>query len=240
MPQKGLLQVSLKGSLALMLGMVLVLAPSTGWADTPDEDPPPFIIPFSGEPGPDTWLFIQAYGNTAFAYRYRNTVYGSGQGLHFGIDLAAPCGTPILAIGDGEVMSIDNWHGAGPHNLMIDHPNGYASFYGHLLVRPNLKVGQKVEAGEAVALSGDPDRTCNSRPHLHLEIRDAPEHRKAFNPVELIDADWERLALVGGHALVFAQDLENPRQWQRLEDQPETRFGYPLLNRYREVWPDDW
>ena len=200
----------------------------------------PFILPFAGDPGPDNWLFIQPYGNTTFAYKYRNSVYYGGQGLHFGIDLAAPCGTPVLSIGDGVVHSIDSWHGAGPHNLMIFHPSGYASFYGHLLVRAKLQIGQKVKAGEIVGLSGDPDRTCNSRPHLHLEIRDVDTQAIAYNPIELIDADWDRIALYGVTPVQFEQDLDNPRQWTDMYDQPLTKFGYGLLNEYEHPWPYDW
>ena len=201
---------------------------------------PHFRLPFEGEPGPDSWLLIQPYGNTQFAYRFRYAVYYAGQGLHFGVDLAAPCGTPVVAIGDGVVDSVDSWHGAAPHNLMIDHDNGYASFYGHLLVRPNLRVGQRVQVGQVVALSGDPDLTCISRPHLHLEIRDAETHTRAYNPLALIEADWQRIALAGAEPVRFAQDLDQPRRWVTLQDQPEIRFGYPLLNNYARPWPFDW
>ena len=204
-----------------------------------DQDERPFIIPFAGEPGPDSWYFIQAYGNTDFAYRFRNTTYVNGQGLHFGVDIAAPCGTPILAIGDGTVYSVDSWHGAAPHNLMINHDNGYASFYGHLLVRSHLRKGEKVVQGQVVGQVGDPDLTCASRPHIHLEIRSIG-HTRAYNPLLLIDADWERLALIGGSPLIFEMDMDNPRKWQNMLDQPDTRFGYPLLNDFQEPWPPDW
>jgi murein DD-endopeptidase MepM/ murein hydrolase activator NlpD len=200
----------------------------------------PFIMPFAGDPGPNSWLFIQAYGNTTFAYQFRSSVYYGGQGIHFGIDLEAPCGTPILAIGDGIVESIDSWHGAGPHNLMIYHANGYASFYGHLLVRARLNIGQRVKAGQVVALSGDPDRTCTSRPHLHLEIRDVETQAIAYNPIELIEADWDRIVLSGSSPVAFEQDLDDPGKWISLLDQPQTRFGYPLLNNYASPWPYDW
>jgi len=205
-----------------------------------DSDERPFSMPFAGDPGPSTWLFIQPYGNTTFAYRFRNSVYYGGQGLHFGIDLAAPCGTEILAIGDGVVYSVDSWHGAGPHNLLINHKNGYASFYGHLLVRSFLRPGETVQAGDVVGLSGDPDRTCNSRPHLHLEIRDSETHAYAFNPIILIDADWERIALYGGFPIEFQQASEDTRRWTDMYDQPETKFGHPLLNQYELSWPHDW
>lgn len=218
----------------VLVTAILVSAAATGLADPP----PPFSLPFASPPGPDTWLLTQPYGNTIFAYRQRRTFYGSGQGLHFGVDLAAPCGTEVVAIGDGVVVGIDQTsHGAGPHNLMIDHSNGYASFYGHLRDRAPLSLGDEVRRGQPIALTGDPDLTCTSRPHLHLEIRDAPAHRRAFNPLPLIDADWDRLALVGGSAIGFEQDQANPRQWQLLADQPEIVFGAPLLNDYLEPWP---
>ena len=225
---------------ALALWLIELTPPSTADAMPIRQENAPFILPIAGPPGPNTWLFLQPYGNTAFAYRFRHSVYWAGQGLHFGVDFAAPCGTPVLAIGDGVVQSIDSWHGAGPHNLMINHPNGYASFYGHLLIRSHLKVGQEVSAGEVVALVGDPDLTCSSRPHLHLEIRDAPDHRIGYNPLTLIDADWERIALIGGYPHYFEQDMDNSRRWQGLLDQPEVRFGYPLLNNFGQPWPPDW
>ncbi len=200
----------------------------------------PFRLPFSTPPGPSTWYLLQAYGNTAGAYSQRRTTYGAGQGIHFGIDFAAPCGTEVVAVGDGVVSEVDNLsHGALPHNLLIDHPNGYTSFYGHLLRRPDLVPGQSVTAGQLVALSGDPEGTCHSRPHLHFEIRDHA-HTHAFNPVKLIEADWDALALVGPAGRGFERDLDNPRQWQFVDDQPDIAFGGRLLNDYANPWPPPW
>lgn len=202
---------------------------------------PPFRLPFQDPPGPTTWLLGQTYGNTTGAYRQRASAYAAGQGLHFGVDLSARCGYPIVAIGDGIVTKVDALeHGSAPHNLMIDHPNGFASFYGHLLERPNLVEGQTVLAGEVIARVGDPDETCTSRPHLHLEIRNAGVYNRAYNPLVLIDADWDSLSLVGSFGRGFARDLSEPRLWQRLYDQPETTFWGPRLNDYPNPWPMDW
>jgi len=247
------------GQSRLNLGLLLACIGLWSFASSPDalggrapsagqgEDPPairqqdaPFQLPFGLPPGPSSWLLIQPYGNTVFAYRQRTSMYASGQGLHFGLDLAARCGTPVEAIGDGTVVEVDSAaHGAGPHNLMINHPNGFASFYGHLSERPNLRPGQVVQAGQQVALSGDPDGTCTSRPHLHLEIRDAPSHRHAYNPIPLINADWNRIALAGGTPLSFEQTLEAPQTWQSLYDQPDVTFGGHLLNAYDSAWPPE-
>lgn len=201
-------------------------------------DPPPFILPFASPPGPDTWLLGQPYGNTTGAYFQRNIFYQAGQGLHFGLDFSTPCGTEIIAIGDGIVSEVDGRHGSLPHNLMIDHPNGYSSFYGHLLERPRLSPGQRVSQGQVVALSGDSFGTCRSAPHLHLEIRNNL-HTRAFNPVPLIQADWDSLSLVGSFNRGFERDLAHPRRWQTIYDQPDVIFGGPLLNEYSQPWPPD-
>jgi murein DD-endopeptidase MepM/ murein hydrolase activator NlpD len=224
------------GVLALLaLGLVLPVAPGT------TATVPPFQLPFADPPGPDTWLLGQAYGNTTFAYRARASTYYAGQGIHFGVDFDAACGTPVLAIGDGIVVAVDNpYHGARPHNLIIDHPNGYGSLYGHLRQRSSLKIGDPVRAGDVIGLVGDPDLTCASRPHLHLEIRSAPRHDRAYNPIPLIHADWERLALAGGMPHAFQVDAGQPARWTALSDQPSIQFGESLLNNYADTWPPDW
>src|SRR4051812_38827033 len=87
------------------------------------QQPKPFILPFNTPPGPDTWLLGQLYGNTTGAYANRRNFYAAGQGLHFGLDFSAPCGTPVVAIGDGVVLGADGPWGSAPHNLLIDHRN---------------------------------------------------------------------------------------------------------------------
>ncbi|HYN88951.1 MAG TPA: M23 family metallopeptidase [Ardenticatenaceae bacterium] len=199
---------------------------------------PPFRLPFAEPPGPTSWLVGQMYGNTTGAYFQRDTTYRFGQGVHFGIDFNAACGTPVVAIGDGIVNQVDGPHGSPPHNVMIHHANGYASFYGHLLERANLQIGQVVRAGEVIALSGDFYNTCRSAPHHHLEIRYL-SHTVAYNPVPLIAADWDSLLLYAGGGSTFQRDLDVPRRWQAIADQPQVSFGGALLNEYANPWPRD-
>jgi murein DD-endopeptidase MepM/ murein hydrolase activator NlpD len=221
---------------ALIFLVVALLLP----AEAAGDESLPFGLPFRDPPGPSTWVLVQPYGNTTTAYEQRRTEYGAGQGLHFGVDFGAPCGTAVVAIGDGVVTKIDApEHGALPHNLMIVHDNGYASFYGHLLRRPALKVGQAVRRGDVIALTGDSYGTCHSAPHLHLEIRDR-SYRIAYNPATLIDADWDNLALAVNGATSFMRNLDSPRRWQFLTDQPEIQMGGPLLNDYVHVWFFGW
>ncbi|GEM49556.1 peptidoglycan DD-metalloendopeptidase family protein [Deinococcus cellulosilyticus] len=197
-----------------------------------------FGLPFASPPGPASWLLGQVYGNTTGAYRQRNSTYRAGQGIHFGLDFSAACGTPVVAIGDGVVQDVDGPHGSPPHNLIIDHGNGLASFYGHLQKRPSLKVGQRVKKGQVVGLSGDSQFTCRSAPHLHLEIRDT-SHMRFFNPIPYIKADWDTLFVQGGFSRGFQRDLANIRKWQHPEDQPQAFRGGALLNRFALSWPPD-
>jgi murein DD-endopeptidase MepM/ murein hydrolase activator NlpD len=201
-------------------------------------DTPPFGLPFAASPGPNTWLLGQSYGNTTGAFIQREIYYRAGQGIHFGLDFSTPCGREVIAIGDGIVSEVDSTHGSWPHNLTIDHPNGYSSFYGHLFEKPDLIPGTTVKQGDVVALSGDSFGTCRSAPHLHLEIRNN-FHNKAYNPVSLIKADWDSLALIGSFNRGYERDLQNPRQWQTLKDQPDISFGGPMLNNYAQPWPPD-
>jgi hypothetical protein len=233
-------------TLLIVSNPVPVMGPSLAYASSPPPDEPlaqeqrPFQLPFAVTSGPDTWLMAQPYGNTTGAYYRRYTQYGASGGIHFGVDLSAPCGTELVSIADGVVFAVDGPFGAAPHNLMIDHPQwGYASMYGHLLEAPDLMPGQAVKQGEAVALVGDSSGRCYRRPHVHLEIRDL-NHIRKYNPATLIEADWDGLALIGSSGRDFMRDLAEPRKWQTLHDQPEARTGGPIINDFENTWPFDW
>ena len=195
-----------------------------------------FGLPFAGKPGVNSWLLGQLYGNTTGAYRRRGSDYRAGQGIHFGMDFSAPCGTPVIAIGDGVVSEVDGPHGSPPHNLVINHTGNLSSLYGHLRTRSSLRVGQRVNQGDVIGVSGDSQFTCISAPHLHLELRDS-SHQRFFNPVGYINADWDSLALIGGFGRGYQRDLSNPRRWQSLSDQPQARRGGAALNNYAQPWP---
>ncbi len=199
----------------------------------------PMQMPVAAPAGPSTWLLGQPYGNTTGAYNNGRAWYSAGQGLHFGIDLSMPCGTELVAVADAEVAFVDDMgFGSAPHNLILRHPAlGLTTLYGHLLETPALTPGQFVRKGEVVALSGDPDSTCESRPHLHLEVRSL-DYRTALNPVDYIDAPWHMLTTIGSFgSSLFQQDMFNARQWMRIDNQPQVGFGGRILNEYISTWP---
>jgi hypothetical protein len=217
--------------LALLLGVSGSAQAQTG---------KPFILPVSAPPGPDTWLLGQPYGNTVGAFLRGDDWYSAGQRLHFGLDLSMPCGTELVAIGDGTVLFVDDLgFGSGPHNLLLRHDAaGVVSLYGHLLERPALNPGDAVAQGQVVGRSGDPDVTCDSRPHLHLEIRSL-DYFVAYNPLDTIDANWHALAVVGPFVYpLFQQNLDDASRWMDLLDQPQVAFGGRPLNNYAATFPD--
>lgn len=222
----------------LLLLAFLFIAASAGFTAQRTRAAVSFGLPLAGEPSLSTWFVVQWYGNTTTAYRNRDSLYRQGQGIHFGVDFAARCGTPVLAIADGIVVAVDGPYGAPPHNVVIEHANGLRSLYGHLLERSPLAIGQHVQKGQQIGLVGDPATpTCHSASHLHLEIRDRSMSH-AINPVTVIPADWRRLTLgLGGDGTHFEVPYQQPNQWQTIDDQPTIRFGGPLLNDWTDAWP---
>ncbi|QPC82231.1 M23 family metallopeptidase [Phototrophicus methaneseepsis] len=221
----------------LMITLVMLLLSLTSVQGQTDSKP--LILPFEEGPSLNTWLLGQGYGNTTGAYNNADRWYSAGQGMHFGLDFSAACGTPLVAVADATVAFVDDLSfGSAPHNLILRHESlGLTTLYGHLLNTPPLIQGQFVEQGQLVGYSGDPDGTCDSRPHLHLEIRSL-DYRTTYNPVDYMDANWHSLALIGSFSNRFFQiDLDNARQWQTLGDQPDVAFGGRRLNAYAATWP---
>ncbi|MBS0905921.1 murein DD-endopeptidase MepM [Pantoea dispersa] len=85
---------------------------------------------------------------------------------HKGVDFALPIGTPVLAVGDGEVVIAKNGGAAGNY-VAIRHGRQYMTRYMHLS-KALVKPGQKVKRGDRIALSGNTGRSTG--PHLHYEV----------------------------------------------------------------------
>jgi hypothetical protein len=104
-----------------------------------------------------------------------NFARGFNLGLHDGIDLAAPEGTPVYAAGAGMVRYA-GWHSDGYGQvIVIDHGGSY-SIYGHL-ESINVNCGQPIAARQLIGGVGS---TGNSNGyHLHFEVRDG-----SFTPID--------------------------------------------------------
>jgi murein DD-endopeptidase MepM/ murein hydrolase activator NlpD len=89
------------------------------------------------------------------------------KGVHNGVDIVAPLGTPIVASGDGKIL-FAGWTIDGGNTIVIGHSNGYYSFYKHNL-RNLVYENQIVNQGDVIAYLGNSGEKSFG-PHLHFEI----------------------------------------------------------------------
>jgi murein DD-endopeptidase MepM/ murein hydrolase activator NlpD len=88
--------------------------------------------------------------------------------LHRAIDIATRHGESVMAADAGTVVYAE-WGWAGYGNLVvIDHGNGFRSYYGHLYGF-YVEVGEQVERGQPLGALGNTG--LSTGPHLHFEIR---------------------------------------------------------------------
>ncbi|NKY84965.1 peptidoglycan DD-metalloendopeptidase family protein [Nocardia veterana] len=93
--------------------------------------------------------------------------FGSRWGVqHLGVDIAAPIGTPIYAVEDGEVISAGPASGFGMW-VRLQHADGTITVYGHVDTA-TVSVGQHVMAGDQIATVGN--RGFSTGPHCHFEV----------------------------------------------------------------------
>lgn len=108
--------------------------------------------------------------------------------LHLGIDVKVKTGDTIRAAFDGKVrVSRYERRGYG-HYLVIRHPNGLETVYGHLS-KKLVSENDIVHAGDPIGLGGNTGRSTGS--HLHFETRILGN---AINPAKMFDFPNHRAA----------------------------------------------
>ena len=121
---------------------------------------PDFVVPTDGRL---TTCFCQRWGT-----------------MHWGIDLAAPLGTPIYAAADGVVLRAGPASGYG-NAIYIQDADGNVEIYGHMRYY-NVAAGDVVSAGEQIAKVGSQGQSTG--PHLHFEIHTGGMNGKPTDPEE--------------------------------------------------------
>jgi murein DD-endopeptidase MepM/ murein hydrolase activator NlpD len=87
---------------------------------------------------------------------------------HYGVDYAAPIGTPVHAIGDGRVISATNEGGAG-RMVKIQHNSVYATGYMHLSrFGDGISTGKFVKQGDIIGYVGSTG--LSTGPHLDFRF----------------------------------------------------------------------
>ena len=110
------------------------------------------------------WPTTEGYISSHYGYRY---LFGVTK-LHGGTDIAVVTGTKLYAADGGTVIcASDKGNGYGIY-VIIDHGNGMKTYYAHMS-KVQVKVGDKVNKGDLLGLSGATGRVTG--PHLHFEVR---------------------------------------------------------------------
>lgn len=127
----------------------------------------PFVLPVEGR-------FTSPFGMP------RRYAPGGNVSFHYGTDIAAPTGTPIVATNRGRVLIADFYPIKGGFTV-IDHGASVYSFYFHQS-RILVSVGDEVARGQVIGEVGSTG--LSTGPHLHWEMR---VNTIATNPMSWVD-----------------------------------------------------
>ena len=111
----------------------------------------------------------------------------SNNGYHGGMDISLDVGTPLLAVADGKVIHIGTGGRLVGNVIWMQHSPKDTGFnvwtytkYQHLDEIPNLQIGDRIKAGDVVAISGLTGTTGGRAfgsmgyPHLHMNVYVSP------------------------------------------------------------------
>ena len=117
--------------------------------------------------------------SSGFSYARKHPVTGQVK-PHTAVDYAAPTGTPVVALGDGTVLSA-GWAGGGGNTVKIRHNSVYTTSYMHLSkYGPGIKAGVHVKQGQVIGYVGMTGTATG--PHLDFRVY---MNGEAVNPLTL-------------------------------------------------------
>ena len=126
------------------------------------------------------WILPMQYKVITSSYGYReHPVAGEGK-FHYGVDLGADRGTPIVAARSGTVKTAEYLDDAG-YWVLIDHMDGFDSRYMHM-DKYIVTQGQFVVAGQIIGYCGSSGVATGN--HLHFGIY---KDNQVVNPADYID-----------------------------------------------------
>jgi murein DD-endopeptidase MepM/ murein hydrolase activator NlpD len=130
------------------------------------------------------------------AYGRVSSCFGARWGVtHYGVDIAAPIGTPVYAATSGVVKRAGAATGFGLAVYILG-DDGAVTVYGHVN-EYYVSAGERVSAGEQIAEVGN--RGQSTGPHLHFEVHTGGQlYSNQINPVPWLNARGVFLGGCGG------------------------------------------
>jgi murein DD-endopeptidase MepM/ murein hydrolase activator NlpD len=106
--------------------------------------------------------------SSGFSYHRKHPILGIVR-PHFGIDYAAPIGTPVYAAADGKIASA-GWDGNYGKMVVISHGGSYSTWYGHLAsISSGIHGGAYVKQGQMIGTVGATGLATG--PHLDYRMK---------------------------------------------------------------------
>ena len=127
---------------------------------------------------PSEGRISQAFGCTGFRLNPRR---GSCRHFHDGIDIVSSYGSPVRAAAIGVVAYV-GWNpwdeGSRAFIVVVGHPDGFVTRYGHLVPSRKVRAGQLVRKGQSIGKMGSTGNSTGT--HLHMELL---RYTTPLNPV---------------------------------------------------------
>jgi len=106
-------------------------------------------------------------GWTSSGFGYRMDPFTQKRTFHYGLDIVATRGNPVVAPADGFVAEV-NRSGEFGNSIILGHGGGLTTLYGHLS-KVGVVSGQKIKRGDIIGNVGSTGKSIG--PHLHYEVR---------------------------------------------------------------------
>jgi len=112
--------------------------------------------------------------------------------VHEALDIAAPRGTPVRAVAEGNVAKLFNSKQGGLTIYQFDNTQTYVFYYAHLdRYAPGLKEGALLRTGEIIGYVGTTGNAPKNVPHLHFAVSKLGPEKKwwegeALDPLPLL------------------------------------------------------
>lgn len=129
-------------------------------------------------------------GRISGVYGSQRILNGEPRRPHFGIDVAAPTGTPVKAAADGVITLAEQDMYFEGGLILINHGHNIETSYLHLS-SVDVAVGDSVKKGDLVGKVGSTGRSTG--PHLHWGLKWGP---RPVDPAFLVPSMEEALAAV--------------------------------------------
>jgi murein DD-endopeptidase MepM/ murein hydrolase activator NlpD len=192
----------------------------------------------SGFTWPAVGRLSQGYGCTGMRLLPRR---GSCAHFHDGLDVVSAYGSSVASMADG-VVAYAGWNpwdeGGRAWLMVVSHPDGWVSRYGHLIAGSATRVGEFVRQGQTIGRMGNTGRSTGTHLHFELLRNDATVDPRGYLPAGMVTEKVRHHRHHKGHGA----HGDRSRRGQRVRNKPKVEQASAPLDAATVVclpaaWP---